>query len=288
MSLAPTVAALARTTIFGSLDEAALQRVADESVEASYRPGAVVFAQGDPGDCLYVVTSGRLKLQVRIRGLDTLMLTTLRAPDTFGELAVIDRGPRSATVVALEPSTLLAVARSTVLALLSDRPEVTEALLRGLGATVRRLTEQAADLALLDLTGRVAKLLVTLGDQQLASGADERGRPGPRAAPDPDGHGADGRRHPSEREPDPVGVRRPGTDRGPRPHHRAAPPGRPAAPRRPLTAGRPGRSPRPRPDAPRCPNPDRTCPDSGTPVRPVGAGKEGHGTATDGGVATPR
>lgn len=173
MSLAPTVAALARTTIFGSLDEAALQRVADESVEASYRPGAVVFAQGDPGDCLYVVTSGRLKLQVRIRGLDTLMLTTLRAPDTFGELAVIDRGPRSATVVALEPSTLLAVARSTVLALLSDRPEVTEALLRGLGATVRRLTEQAADLALLDLTGRVAKLLVTLGDQQLAPGTDD-------------------------------------------------------------------------------------------------------------------
>jgi CRP-like cAMP-binding protein len=173
MSLAPTVAALARTTIFGSLDEAALQRVADESVEASYRPGGVVFAQGDPGDCLYVVTSGRLKLQVRIRGLDTLMLTTLRAPDTFGELAVIDRGPRSATVVALEPSTLLAVARSTVLALLSDRPEVTEALLRGLGATVRRLTEQAADLALLDLTGRVAKLLVTLGDQQLAPEADQ-------------------------------------------------------------------------------------------------------------------
>ena len=173
MSLAPTVAALARTTIFGSLDEAALQRVADESVEASYRPGGVVFAQGDPGDCLYVVTSGRLKLQVRIRGLDTLMLTTLRAPDTFGELAVIDRGPRSATVVALEPSTLLAVARSTVLALLSDRPEVTEALLRGLGATVRRLTEQAADLALLDLTGRVAKLLVTLGDQQLAPEADD-------------------------------------------------------------------------------------------------------------------
>ena len=173
MSPAPTVAALAKTTIFGSLDEAALQRVADESVEASYRPGAVVFAQGDPGDCLYVVTSGRLKLQVRIRGLDTLMLTTLRAPDTFGELAVIDRGPRSATVVALEPSTLLAVARSTVLALLSDRPEVTEALLRGLGATVRRLTEQAADLALLDLTGRVAKLLVTLGDQQLAPEADD-------------------------------------------------------------------------------------------------------------------
>ena len=173
MSPAPTVAALARTTIFGSLDEAALQRVADESVAAPYRPGAVVFAQGDPGDCLYVVTSGRLKLQVRTRGLDTLMLTTLRAPDTFGELAVIDRGPRSATVVALEPSTLLAVSRSTVLALLSDRPEVTDALLRGLGATVRRLTEQAADLALLDLTGRVAKLLVTLGDQQLTPGADD-------------------------------------------------------------------------------------------------------------------
>ena len=173
MSPAPAVDALARTTIFGSLDEAALQRVADESVEASYRPGAVVFAQGDPGDRLYVVTSGRLKLQVRIRGVDTLMLTTLRAPDTFGELAVIDRGPRSATVVALEPSTLLAVSRSTVLALLSDRPEVTDALLRGLGATVRRLTEQAADLALLDLTGRVAKLLVTLGDQQLVPGADD-------------------------------------------------------------------------------------------------------------------
>ena len=48
-------------------------------------------------------------------------------------------------------------------------------MLRGLGATVRRLTEQAADLALLDLTGRVAKLLVTLGDQQLAPGAEDAG-----------------------------------------------------------------------------------------------------------------
>lgn len=160
-----TVAVLARTQLFGGLDGAALERLADAAVQRDLRRGEVVFSQGDEGDSLYVVASGRLKLAVTTQHGSTIVLTTVAHPDTFGELAVVDGRPRSATVVALEPSVLLAVGRPTVLSLLSDSAAVSEALLRGIGATVRRLTEQAADLALLDLTARVAKLLVTLADQ---------------------------------------------------------------------------------------------------------------------------
>jgi CRP-like cAMP-binding protein len=169
------MAVLARTNLFGGLDEAALALVADAAEPRSYRRDAVVFSQGDEGSLLYVVASGRLKLAVTTASGSTIVLTTLTHPDTFGELALIDGRPRSATVVALEPSSLLAVGRQTLLSLLSDRPSVSDALLRGIGATVRRLTEQAADLALLDLTARVAKLLVTLADQHggaTASGTD--------------------------------------------------------------------------------------------------------------------
>jgi CRP/FNR family transcriptional regulator, cyclic AMP receptor protein len=156
---------LARTRLFGGLDQEALQRVADSVVERRFRRGAVVFSQGDEGTSLYVVASGRLKLAVTTASGSTIVLTTLTHPDTFGELALVDGRPRSATVAALEPSVLLTVGRPTVLSLLSDQPAVSDALLRGIGATVRRLTQQAADLALLDLTARVAKLLVTLADQ---------------------------------------------------------------------------------------------------------------------------
>src|SRR5689334_12112663 len=159
------MAVLASTSLFGGLDDAALALVAEAAERRRFRRGAVVFSQGDEGSQLYVVASGRLKLAVTTASGSTIVLTTLTHPDTFGELALIDGRPRSATVAALEDSLLLAVGRPTLLSLLSDRASVSDALLRGIGATVRRLTEQAADLALLDLTARVAKLLVTLADQ---------------------------------------------------------------------------------------------------------------------------
>jgi CRP-like cAMP-binding protein len=158
--------------LFGGLDDKALDVIAGSVGQRSYRRGEAIFHEGDSGDWLFVVASGHLKLEVSSSDGDTMLVTTLGAGDTFGELALIDQGPRSGTVVALEPATLLTVARPTVIALLTDRPGLADPLLRSVGTTVRRLTRHAADLALLDLPTRVAKLLLMLAEQQQAGTAD--------------------------------------------------------------------------------------------------------------------
>ena len=97
---------------------------------------------------------------------DEMVLTTLHPPEVFGELALIDGGPRSASAEALEPAAALVLTRPTLLELLAQHPPLTDSLLRSLGAVLRRLTEQTSDLVFLDLHGRVAKLLLNLASEQ--------------------------------------------------------------------------------------------------------------------------
>jgi len=165
-----TVGLLAKAPIFRVLGPAGLARVAARMHERELRRGDVVVHEGDAGDALFVVARGSLKVYVTSPDGDEMMLVTLRPPDTFGELALLDGGPRSATAEALEPSTVLALSRSTFLELARENPTLYEEALRSLGGLVRRLTDQAADLVFLDLSSRVAKLLVGLverrGEQQ--------------------------------------------------------------------------------------------------------------------------
>ncbi|MDQ3646190.1 MAG: Crp/Fnr family transcriptional regulator [Actinomycetota bacterium] len=159
-------ALLAQTQIFGELSPLALASVADRAIDRSYKKGQLIFHEGDLGDSLFVIVGGVVKVVVTSEEGDEMVLVTLRAPETFGELAVIDGGPRSASAETLEPTTVLVVTRSILLEVLREHPPITEALLRSLGGLVRRLTEQASDLVFLDLPGRVAKLLLGLADDQ--------------------------------------------------------------------------------------------------------------------------
>ena len=111
-----------------------------------------------------MVASGLLKVVISSEHGDEVVLTTLGAGETLGELALLDGSPRSAAAIAVEPTTVITLSRETVLELLGQHPSVLDALLRSLGGLVRRLTEQAGDLVFLDLGGRVAKLLLHLAD----------------------------------------------------------------------------------------------------------------------------
>jgi CRP-like cAMP-binding protein len=114
---------------------------------------------------MYVLAEGAVKLFVSSRHGGTVELVRHRPPATFGEVALLDDGPRSASAEAVGRSTLLVVTRAELLRLLKAEDQVAEALLRTLGKIVRRTTRQVTDLAFLDLQGRVARqLLVLAGD----------------------------------------------------------------------------------------------------------------------------
>ncbi len=160
---------LGATDLFKGLDHSVLDHLARSVTLRNYRRGHLIFSQGEPGDSLFVISQGLVKVFVTSEEGEDMVLVTLRTPETFGELALIDGGLRSASAEALEPTSALTLSRSTLLELLQSHPALAQALLASLGGLVRRLTEQAADLVFLDLHGRVAKLLLSL--------AEERGRP---------------------------------------------------------------------------------------------------------------
>jgi CRP/FNR family transcriptional regulator, cyclic AMP receptor protein len=155
-------AVLARTELFGGIDEVTQRRIAEHVAERVVEPGQCVFTQDEPGDRMYVLAEGAVKLFVSSRDGGIVELVRHRPPATFGEVALLDGGPRTASAEAVERSTLLVVTRPELLRLLRTEDQVAEALLRILGTIVRRTTRQVTDLVFLDLRGRVARQLLAL------------------------------------------------------------------------------------------------------------------------------
>ncbi|HET6751416.1 MAG TPA: Crp/Fnr family transcriptional regulator [Actinomycetes bacterium] len=174
MNLQDRAEVLARTELFREVDDGArcllAQRVAERFVER----GQLVFVQDEPGDRMYVLAEGVVKLYVSSSNGGVVELVRHHAPAVFGELALLDGGPRSASAEAVERSVLLVVTRGELLRLLRSEEQVAEALLRSLGTMVRRTTRQVTDRAFLNLRGRVARQLLLLAEAGDGSGAITR------------------------------------------------------------------------------------------------------------------
>lgn len=160
MTQATIAEELAGTELFAGLDPQVLEILAARVIERPCRRGQILFHQGDPGDSLFVLAAGRLKVVVSAVTGQEMVLTTLKPPDTFGELSLVDGLPRSASVEALEQSRVLIISSAAWKTLIDENPVLTGALQAALSRMLRRLTDQAADFVFLDLPGRVAKLLM--------------------------------------------------------------------------------------------------------------------------------
>lgn len=169
-----TAQALSQSAAFRSLDEAELDRLSSACGERTYGPGEIVFLRGDNGDCMYVVASGAVAVSLSSVGGRDVLLAVLGPHQFFGELALVDEGPRVATVTARTRTVLVVVPRAAVSGLMARHPSVMRAFLVSMAALVRRLDEQACDAALLDLPRRVEKRLAALAASHgdLASPAD--------------------------------------------------------------------------------------------------------------------
>ena len=152
--------------LFGTLDDAQLDRVAGLSAEVRYARDQIILQQDEPGDALYILIEGRVKVVLYGEDGREVILSTLRDGDFFGEMALIDGGPRSASVVAVEESRLVRIRREPFLGLLREHPEL---CLRILESTTRRLRVadgRIGSLALMDVYGRVARALRELAQQE--------------------------------------------------------------------------------------------------------------------------
>ena len=158
----PLVASLARIPFFSGLDEAALERVAAGTRTRRFRRGEVIFHAGDPGDALFIIVSGEVKIAVPSESGEEAILTTLREGDVFGELALLDGAPRSATAAALVASETVVLPRDRFRELVATEPAIRDALLASLAGELRRLTTHVEELHFLDMTGRLAARLVRL------------------------------------------------------------------------------------------------------------------------------
>jgi CRP/FNR family transcriptional regulator, cyclic AMP receptor protein len=163
---------LGMSKLFGALTGEMLARVVEEAATRRYRRGDLIFNQGDSGDALYVVASGVVKVSTVSEDGGEVVFATLCQGDTFGELAVIDGGPRSAAARAIEATELVTFHRDAFIRMLHAYPLLTAALHRSLGALLRRTLEQASDLVFLDLPGRLAKLLLKLARESGLEGDD--------------------------------------------------------------------------------------------------------------------
>jgi CRP-like cAMP-binding protein len=154
---------LRNAPLFSALDEDAAAVLRATMIEVSVDKGATVFSEGEPGDRMYVVLDGKVKLGVTSSDGRENLLGVQGPGEMFGELSLFDPGPRTATATALTDCVVLGLGHKDLRAWLTGRPEVAEALLQALAQRLRRTEDAMADLVFSDVPGRVAKALLELG-----------------------------------------------------------------------------------------------------------------------------
>jgi CRP-like cAMP-binding protein len=155
--------ALRACGLFGHADEATLEALAGALRIRRFRKGETVFHQGDPGDALFILATGSVKVVLPSdEGAEPAIVAVLGAGEFFGELAILDGAAHSATIVAVEPTDTLVLHRDAFLRLIDTEPDLRRALLASLATEIRRLTGHVEDLHFLDLPGRLASRIVRL------------------------------------------------------------------------------------------------------------------------------
>jgi CRP/FNR family cyclic AMP-dependent transcriptional regulator len=152
--------------LFASLDEVNLAALAAMLRERRFAKGAIVLAQGDPGDALYLIGEGQLKVAVFGEDGREVILSVLAVGGFFGEMSLLDDEPRSAHVIAMTDSVLFQLRRDDFRARLRASPDLGVALLKELSRRLRRADETIAGMALLDVNGRIAALLLDLAREE--------------------------------------------------------------------------------------------------------------------------
>ena len=169
---AEVVDLLARVPAFSTLERADLERIADVALPREFAPGQAVFREGDASDTCYVVREGHARA-IRTHGDGrTITLATFGPGDIFGELAMFEDELRSATVEAIEPTSVVGVLGPDMRRLMSEHPAISARLVIALGRRLREMNERLSRQSFQTVQSRVAVVLSELVAQALADGND--------------------------------------------------------------------------------------------------------------------
>jgi len=155
---------LRNVPLFATLPENQLAALTSVVSRKSFPRGTLIMAAGDATDSLYVVISGRLKVMVSDDEGREVIFAMLGPNEYFGEMGLIDDSTRSASVITLEPCELLVLSKRDFRKCLSDNFETAMTVMRGLVKRLREADRKIGSLALMDVYGRVARLLLEMSE----------------------------------------------------------------------------------------------------------------------------
>lgn len=156
---------IASVPLFSALEPEDQAQLFEMMSTASFRRGEKLFAEGDPGDCLYLLVEGKVKLGHTSSDGRENLIAILGPGEMIGELTLFDPGPRSGTATAVAPTEMLQLDHSALMRFIDTRPELAKHMLKALAQRLRRTNTALADLVFSDVPGRVAKAVLDLADR---------------------------------------------------------------------------------------------------------------------------
>jgi CRP/FNR family cyclic AMP-dependent transcriptional regulator len=156
---------LRNVPMFAGLDEPQLAVLVRMVVRKAFGRNSLIIGAGDPTDSLYIVLNGRLKVLMSDDQGREVILSILKPGEFFGEMGLLDDSPRSASVVTIEPCELLSISKTDFKRSLSENFDLSLMVMRGLVKRLREADQKISSLALMDVYGRVARLLLEMSEE---------------------------------------------------------------------------------------------------------------------------
>ena len=156
---------LSRAGIFQGVDPEAVDNLIEQMETVKYPRGTTIFEEGEPGDRLYIITAGKIKLARHAPDGRENLLTVMGPSDMFGELSIFDPGPRTSSAICVTEVRAATMNSEMLQKWVSDHPLIAQQLLRVLARRLRRTNASLADLIFPDVPGRVAKTLLQLANR---------------------------------------------------------------------------------------------------------------------------
>jgi len=153
---------LKKVSIFSKLNETELDYILNSMTIKTYPANEVIFYEGDVPDGLYLVKRGRVKISLIDERSREITLSILREGSFFGEMALFDESPRSATVQTMEETEFFILTKSYFLQLIEQSSTIAKNILKEMSTRLREADDQIRNLALFDVAGRLANILINL------------------------------------------------------------------------------------------------------------------------------